>query len=328
MERWLPEKQKPFLQFKANNKTLARTKKMRLNTCLFALGLVALSIGSVLWAANFVGSLHEYEEYCETVTAQGYGLPVPYHSWEGGRYVNITLIALFFLWIPFIDYSLRKTVYPFLRQKLTYREAKSFSRSVSRSLYEDLHGIILGYFTRVNRKVRAKISLWFMKLETFEHVHLLTKVFRWIVLPSSILYGLVMFVFFGQNALVYILLANLLFFYSNFVPDLPAIFRRKVYRDERDALHKKLPVYKAYALLLFAPLFIALLFCGTNIKWRTTETFHNFRSLAVYGAFLFLLCFLVLIAFQASLGSIIMVLCIPFFGLLGYLTHLKVDLVF
>jgi len=307
---------------------LAHTKNMRVNTCLFALGLVALSIMSVLWAANFVGSLHEYEKYCETVTAQGYGLPVPYHLWDGGRYVNITLIALFFLWIPFIDYSLRKTVYPFLRQKLTIREAKSFSRSVSRSLYEDLHGLVLGYFTKVNRKVKAKISLWFMKLETFEHVHLLTKVFKWIVLPSSAIYGLVMFIFFGQNALDSILLANLLFFYSNFVPDLPAIFRRKIHRDERDALHEKLPAYKTYALLLFIPLFIALLFCGTHILWRTTETFHNFKSLAVYGAFLFLLCLPVLIIFQLSLGGIIKVLCIPLFGLLGYLTHLKVDLLF
>jgi hypothetical protein len=301
---------------------------MRVNSCLFVLGLIALSVGSVLWIATFVGSLHEYERYCETVAAQSLGVSVPYHSWEGGKYFNVTLIALFFLWIPFIDHSLRKTVYPFLRQKLTIREAKSFSRSVSRSLYEDLHRIVLGYFTRVNRMVRTKISLWFMKLETFEHVHLLAKVFRWIVFPSSVFYGLTLFIFFGQNALGSILLANLLFIYSNFVPDLPAIFRRKVYSDKRDALHEKLSMYKAYALLLFAPMFILLLFCGVLIKWRTTETFHNFRSLAIYGAFLFLICFLVLVAFQLSIGGIIEVLFIPVYGLLGYLTHLKVDLVF
>jgi hypothetical protein len=301
---------------------------MRVNTCLFALGFVALSVGSVLWVATFVSSLHEYELYCETVATQSLGVPVPYHSWEGGRYMNVMLIAMFILWIPFIDHSLRKMLYPFLRQRLTIRETKSFSRSVSRLIYEFLHRIVLGYFTRVNRRVRVKISLWFMKLETFEHVHLLTKVFRWIVFPSSVFYGLTLFIFFGQNALGSILLANLLFFYSNFVPDLPAIFRRKVYRDERDALHEKLPMYKAYALLLFAPLFIALLFCGANIKWRTTETFHNFRSLAIYGAFLFLICFLVLVTFQLSIGRMLEVLCIPFFGLLGYLTHLKVDLMF
>jgi hypothetical protein len=301
---------------------------MQMVNYLFALGFLALSIGSVIWATSFFHSLQEYGEYCETVREQGLELPEPYHVWDNGKYVNITLIALFFLWIPFIDHLLRKTVYPSVRQKLTYREAKSFSRTVSRSLYENLYGIVLGYFKRVNRKVRAKISLWFMKIETFEHVHLLTKVFKWIVLPSSVLYGCAMLIFFGQNALDSILLANLLFFYSNFVPDLPAIFRRKVYRDERDAFHEELPLYKTYALLLFAPLFIALLFCGKNIKWRTTETFHNFKSLAVYGAFLFLLCFLVLITFQVSLGGIIEVLCIPLFGLLGYLTHLKVDMLF
>jgi len=307
---------------------LAHTKKMRVSTYLFALGFIALSIVSVIWVINFVYSLQDYDDYCEMVRDQGLALPDPYHAWDGGRYVNVTLIALFFLWIPFIDYSLRKTVYPFLRHKLTYREAKSFSRTVSRSLYEDLYGIVLGYFKRVNRKVRAKISLWFMKIETFEHVHLLTTVFKWIVLPSSALYGCALFIFFGQNALDSILLANLLFFYSNFVPDLPAIFRRKVYRDERDTFHEELAWYKTYALLLFAPLFIAFLFCGKNIKWRTTETFHNFKSLIVYGAFLFLLCFLVLVAFRVPIEGIIEVLCIPLFGLLGYLAHLKVDLVF
>jgi hypothetical protein len=307
---------------------LAHTTKTRVTKYLFALGVVALSIGSVIWVSNFFHSLQEYREYCEIVRGQGVELPVPYYAWEGGKYVNITLIALFFLWIPFIDHSLRKTVYPFLRKKLTYREAKSLSRSVSRSLYEDLYRLVLGYFKRVNRKVRAKISLWFMKLETFEHVHLLTKVFKWIVLPSSVLYGCVMFIFFGQNALDSILIANLLFFYSNFLPDLPAIFRRKVYHDARDTFHEDLPRYKTYALLLFAPLFIAILFCGKKIKWRTAETFHNFKSLVVYGAFLFTLSFLVLMVFRVSLGGIIEVLFVPFFGLLGYLTHLKVDLVF
>lgn len=307
---------------------LAHTKKMRVTSYLFALGFIALSIGSVIWVTNFFHSLQEYEEYCEMVKDQGLGLPVPYHLWESGRYVNITLIALFFLWIPFIDHSLRKTLYPFLRRKLTYREAKSFSRSVSRSLYEDLYRLILGYFNRVNRKVRAKIPLWFMKLETFEHVHLLTKVFKWIVLPSSVLYGCAMFIFFGQNALDSILLANLLFFYSNFLPDLPAIFRRKLYRDERDTFHEDLPTYKAYALLLFAPFFIVLLFCGKKTEWRTPETFHNFKSLIVYGAFLFTLGFLVLTVFRVSLGGIIAALFVPLFGLLGYLTHLKVDHLF
>ena len=289
------------------------------------MGLIALSVVSVIWINNFFRSLQEYEEYCETTLEQGLVHPEPYHVWERGEYVNITFIALFFLWIPFIDHSLRKTIYPFLRQKLTYREARSFSRSVSQSMYEDLYRLVLGYFTRVNRKVQAKISLWFMKLETFEHVHFLTKVFKWIILPSSVLYGCVMLIFFGQNTLGAILVANLLFFYSNFVPDLPAIFRRKVRRYERDTFNEDLPAYKTYVLLLFAPVFIAFVFCGKMTKWKTAETFHNFKSLVVYGAFLFLLCFLVLLVFRVSFAGITNAFFVTFFGLIGYLSHLKVD---
>jgi hypothetical protein len=137
-----------------------------------------------------------------------------------------------------------------------------------------------------------------------------------------------MFIFLGLNALDSILLANLMFFYSNFVPDLPAIFRRKVYRDISDSYYEELPKYKSYALLLLAPVFIILLFCGKKIKWKTTETFHNFKSLAIYGTFLFILGLLVLVAFPISIGRTIEVLWVPFFALLGYLTHLKVDQIF
>jgi len=295
---------------------------------LFVLGVFALSVGSVFWVTNCLKSMHDYEKYYETVTTQGAEHPVPYYSWENGRIINITLIALVFLWIPFIEHSLRKMVYPSLKKKMTISEAKRFSYKVSRSMYERIYGLVLGYFKRVNHKVKAKISPLFMKLETYEHVHMLTKVFKWIVLPASVIYGFVMFIFLGQNTLDSIMLAIFLFFYSNFVPDLPAIFRRKVYHDIRETFQKELPKYKTYALLLVAPVFITLMFCGKKIKWKTTETFHNFKSLAVYATFLFSLGFLVLIAFPFTVGTTIEVLWVPLFAMLGYLTHLKVDEVF
>jgi hypothetical protein len=93
---------------------------------LFALGFTALSIGSVIGVTNFFHSLQQYEEYCEMVTDQELGFPAPYHAWDGGRYANITLIALFFLWITFIDHSLRKTLYPFLRKKQHIEKPKAF----------------------------------------------------------------------------------------------------------------------------------------------------------------------------------------------------------
>ncbi len=301
---------------------------MKIKEFVFIFCLVVLSMGTMVWGITFFHTLQEYEKYCGLVRDQELATPIPYYSWERGRFVNFALIGLLFLWIPFLDYSLRKKTYPFLRQKLTYRGFKRFCRSVSRSLYEKLYGLVLGYFTRVNRKVRAKIAFWFMKVETFEHVHLLTKVFKRIVLPLSILYVCAIFCFFGQNALDSMFVGILLFFYSNFLPDLPAIFRRKVYRDVRDTFYKDLPRYKKFALLLFAPFFIALVFCGVKIKWKTTETFHNFKSLAIYGAFLFVPSFLVFAAFPISFGGIIEALCVPFYAVLGYLTHLKVDLVF
>jgi len=318
---------KLFCRFKSNNKMLALKTKKRVTKFLFALGALALSIGSVVWVANFIGSLHKYDEYCEIVR-QRLELPVQYYAWEWGKKVNITFVALLFLWIPFSDHFLRKIIYPFWKKKMTYKDVKRYSRSVSRSLYEKNYGLVLGYFMRVNRKVNAKISLWFMKLETFEHVHFLIKVFKWIVLPSSILYGYATFMFFGLNVLDSILIANLMFFYSSFVPDLPAIFRRKIYHDVRDGLHKELPNYKSYALLLLAPAFIILIFCGKNLKWKTTETFHNFKSMAIYGIFLFILGFLFLLAFTISIGSIIKATWVLLFALLGYVTHLKVDMIF
>jgi hypothetical protein len=301
---------------------------MRLQHILGGLGAVILLIGSLVWTINLFHSLDKYKAYYQTTNEQNIEKALPYYAWNDGKYFNLSLIILLFFWIPFTDYFLRKSVYPFLRKKLVYRDAKIYSRTVSRSLYEKIYGLVLGYFTRVNRKVNAKISLWFMKIETFEHVHLLTKVFKWFVMPSSAIYGVAMFIFFGRNALGSILIANFMFFYSNFVPDLPAIFRRKIYRDERDNLQEELPQHKSYALMLLAPVFIFLLFCGKTIKWKTTETFHNFKSFAVYGIFLFILGLIDLMVFQISIEHTIEIIWVLLLSLLGYLTHLKVDEVF
>jgi hypothetical protein len=320
--------QKLFVHYKLSNKSLAYNTKKPATTFLFALGILVLSVGSGIWVISCVDSIKQYEIYFETITNQGVEHPIAFYSWESGRIINITLIALFFLWVPFIDHSLRKMLHPFLKKKLTINEAKRFSRSVSRSIYEEVYRLVFGYFKKVNHKVKAKISLWFMKLETFEHVHMLTRVFKWIVFPANVIYGSVMLIFLRQNALGSIILASLLFFYSNFVPDLPAIFRKKVYHDIRDTFHKELPKYKTYVLLLVTPVFIILLFCGKKIKWETTETFHNFKSLTMYVIFMFSVGFLVLITFPFTVRTTIEVLWVPLFALLGYLTHLKVDEVF
>ena len=294
---------------------------MRIKKFSFIFGLVILSMATMIWGVTFFHTLREYEKYCELVRDQELGLPIPYHAWDGGKYINIALIVSFFLWIPFLDYSLRKKTFPFLRKKLTYRRSKIFWRSVARSLYEHLYGLVLGYFTRVNRRVRAKIAFWFMKVETLEHVHLLTKVFKWVVLPSSILYVCAMFYFFGKNALDSMFIGVLLFFYSNFLPDLPSIYRRRNENGES----KDVVWYKKYSLLLFAPLLIWAFYSGIRLRWRTTDTFHNFKSLTVFGGFLLLLSFFAFGDLPLSVGDLLEIAFVPLYGLIGYLTHLKVD---
>ncbi|MFZ0965408.1 MAG: hypothetical protein WAN82_02130 [Candidatus Bathyarchaeia archaeon] len=160
-----------------------------------------------------------------------------------------------------------------------------------------------------------------MEEETSEHIHLLIKVFKWAVLPLSLFYVFADFYFFGGNAFDSMLWGILVFFYSNFLPDLPSIYRRK----KSNVKTEDLPWYKKYALLLFAPLLIWFLFSGIQPKWKTTETFHDFRSLTIYGAFLLILGFFAFVKFPIEVGNITEILSLPLYGVIGYLTHLKVD---
>ena len=190
-------------------------------------------------------------------------------------------------------------------------------------LHDALCGLMLELFKGINLRIKSKLSVWFMERETSEHVHLLSLVLC-IILPASLLYVFANFYLFRENALDSMLWGLLIFFYSNFLPDIPSICRRKKKNDET----KNLPWYKNYAILLFAPLLVWALYSGIRLKWRTTENFHNFKSLTAYGAFLFLLSFFAFGDFPISIGDITEIVSLPLYGLIGYLTHLKVDKIF
>lgn len=64
---------------------------------------------------------------------------------------------------------------------------------------------------------------------------------------------------------------------------------------------------------------------GIRLNWRTAETFHNFKSLIVYGVFLLAVGFFAFIKLPIQVGNVIEILVFPVYGLVGYLTHLKVD---
>lgn len=189
------------------------------------------------------------------------------------------------------------------------------------AVYNALFGFVFHSFKSINRRIRSKLPSWRMEEETLEHLHSSVKMFKWIILPASLFYMFLEFYFFGENALDSMLWGILVFFYSNFLPDLPSIYRRKAKNEKAEDL----PWYKKYTILLFAPLLVWVLFSGMRLSWRTNETYHNFKSLTVYGVFLLLLGFFAFVKFPTEIGNLIKVLFFPFYGVTGYLTHLKVD---
>jgi len=188
------------------------------------------------------------------------------------------------------------------------------------ALNDALCSSVLHFFKGLNQKIGSRLTVWYMREETAEHTKILVKVFKWTVLPASGLYVWACLFYLARNTLSSILLGILVFFYSSFVPDLPAMCRRKKGNGIED-----LTGYRKYALLLFAPLLVWLLFSGIRVDRKTTENFHNFRSLAIYVVFLLLCGFLVFGDFPISVGDVFEILPLPFYGLIGYLIHLKVD---
>ena len=69
------------------------------------------------------------------------------------------------------------------------------------ALYHAFFNFVLNSFKSINRKIRSKLPVWRMKEETKEHVQSSIKVFRWIILPASLLYVFLEFYLFGENAL-------------------------------------------------------------------------------------------------------------------------------
>lgn len=165
----------------------------------------------------------------------------------------------------------------------------------------------------MNKQIRSGFPLFRMKEETSEHLHMLFSVLGYVIFPASICYvfigGLL-----GENTLDSAVWGVLIFIYGNFLPDLPSAFRKK----KGEAKTATLSLYKKYALLLFAPIFIWLLFTDITVAWKTTETFHNFKSLIIFEGFLALLGFV-------AFGGLLEPLMFSFYGAIGYLAHLKVD---
>jgi hypothetical protein len=194
-------------------------------------------------------------------------------------------------------------------------------RNALKEVHDALYSFVLYSFRNINRRIKSKFPVWRMKEETTEHVGQSVKVFIWLILPLSLVYVFGQLFFFAENAFGPLLWSILIYFYSSFLPDLPSIQRKK--KSETD--NPDLSWYKKYALLLFAPLLIWLLFSGIRLNWKTEETYHNFASLAIYGAFLLIVGFFAFAGYPIHVGEVTRMLFFASCGILGFLAHLKVD---
>jgi hypothetical protein len=183
-----------------------------------------------------------------------------------------------------------------------------------------LENFVQWFFRALSRKAHLKITFRKIRGETAEHVDHLSSALKKLVLPLSVCYLCLGF-FLGNNVIDSLVFSILVFVYSHFLPDLLSPFRIKN-RKEKD---EDRPWFKKYALLLLAPLFIFLLWGDGIPALRTTEHFHNARSLGVYSIFLLLLGLVFYGNLPLSLGRILEVFSLAIFGSVGYLTHLKVD---
>ena len=196
------------------------------------------------------------------------------------------------------------------------RDVESFLKRCRLSL----ENFIQWFFQTLNRKAQLKIAFQKIRGETAEHIDHLSSALKKLVLPLSLCYLCLGF-FFGNNVIGSLFLGILIFVYSHFLPDLLSPFRIK----NRKEKNKDASWFKKYALLFLAPLFIFLLWGDRIPVLRTTEHFHNARSLGVYSMFLLLLGLIFYGNVPLSLGRILEIFSLAIFGSIGYLTHLKVD---
>jgi hypothetical protein len=206
-------------------------------------------------------------------------------------------------------------------QKSRFRKFLAKTRNILKGFYEALYGLVLHTFKNINRRIKSKFPLYRMHEETTEHVRHALQVFIWPILPLSLAYLFGIQFLFRQNLWGSMLWGIAVYFYSNFLPDFPAINRKR----KRDPEEPDLPWYKKYTLFIFAPLFVWLLFSDVRLDWRTEETYHNFISLIVYAIFLFAVGLLAFVSLPLSIPSLLEALFLMSCGVTGFLTHLKVD---
>lgn len=134
-----------------------------------------------------------------------------------------------------------------------------------------------------------------------------------ILLPLVVLYIIFGFSI-NVNLFGPIILSLIVFFYSNFLPDVDFLIAQTDKEEEQSLWYEK------YFVLFFAPIILYYVIIGRAkpVRDKKHRCFHNFKSLVFYTVFLFFL------------GNIfwdenVKISILPVFGFLGYAFHLIVD---
>src|SRR3989344_1846857 len=166
----------------------------------------------------------------------------------------------------------------------------------------------------IGKRIPSYVDFRKMEEEIKEHFTFLKWTFKRIILPLAIFYILAGIFFFKINVLGSLVIALLIFLYSNFLPDIDFLMKET---KDKNLVSKW---YEKYSLLFFAPIIMYYILDGRKKPIYTLKGkyFHNFRTVLIYGVFLFVLG---AILWQENIKMIIL----PLFGMLGFSFHLMVD---
>ncbi|MBI4159316.1 hypothetical protein HY500_03595 [Candidatus Woesearchaeota archaeon] len=164
----------------------------------------------------------------------------------------------------------------------------------------------------ISKKIPSYVNFQKIEDEIREHFGFLKWAFKRIVLPIAIAYILVGIFFFKMNVLGSLVIAFIVFLYSNFLPDTDFLIKETKNIESR--------WYEKYALLFFAPVIIYYILDGRKkpLYTRKGKFFHNYKTVFIWGIFLFIIG-------STLWQEPIKMAILPIFGMLGFSFHLIVD---
>ena len=165
----------------------------------------------------------------------------------------------------------------------------------------------------ISKKLPSYVQFNKVEAEVKEHFAFLTWAFKRIILPLTLFY-IAAGILLKMNVLGSLVIALLIFLYSNFLPDTDFLIKATPNKQNQSKW------YELYSLLFFAPVVIYYILDGRKkpLYTKKNKFFHTFKAMLFYGLFLFILGS---ILWQQPLKMAIL----PVFGMLGFAFHLMVD---